>query len=111
MNLNAIVNDPAQQSWRSFTLDEANRALVLVKRIASDLVEAHGRMLDLHESAEAAAEAGAGQVDGMYRELRCVVDKLHGYLNWDFLDSFSPTTTVGVCRDSTDELGSGKHCS
>jgi len=30
---------------------------------------------------------------------------------WDFLDSFSPTTTVGVCRDSTDELGSGKHCS
>jgi len=31
--------------------------------------------------------------------------------NWDFLDSFSPTTTVGVCRDSTDELGSGKHCS
>jgi len=32
-------------------------------------------------------------------------------VDWDFLDSFSPTTTVGVCRDSTDELGSGKHCS
>ena len=29
----------------------------------------------------------------------------------EFLDSLSPTTTVGVCRDSTDELGSGKHCS
>jgi hypothetical protein len=32
-----------------------------------------------------------------------------GLLNRDFLDSFSPTTTVGVCRDSTDELGNGKH--
>ena len=80
MNLNAIVNDPTQQTWRSFTIDEANRSLVLVKRITSDLVEAHSRMLDLHESAEAAAEADAGQVDGMYRELRGVVDKLHGYL-------------------------------
>ncbi len=37
----------AQRGRKVFTADEANRALVLVRRIMTDIVERYGRMLDL----------------------------------------------------------------
>jgi len=81
MNLNALLNDTTKQSRRSFSVAEADRSLILVKRIVADLVEAHGHMLDLHESAEVAEEMGqAGRVDELYGDLKRKVCKLHGYL-------------------------------
>ena len=50
-----------QPPKRSFTLAEANRSLVLVRRVAADVVEAHGRLLDLQEALEAAEVAGCRQ--------------------------------------------------
>lgn len=40
---------------RYFTVAEANRALVLVRRIVSDVVAQYNRMLDLHETLESSS--------------------------------------------------------
>lgn len=44
---------------RVFSLPEANRALVLVKRIVTDVIFEYSRMIDLQEQLEAAEEAEA----------------------------------------------------
>jgi len=44
---------------RAFSLPEANRALVLVKRIVTDVIFEYSRMIDLQEQLEAAEEAEA----------------------------------------------------
>ena len=43
----------------TFTVAEANRALVLVKRIVADVLREHSRLVDLQEALEAAEEAGS----------------------------------------------------
>lgn len=81
MNLNAILNDPAQQRRRYFSVTEANRALVLVGRIVADIVDAYQYLLDLQELVEAAREsAPARQIEAVHRQVMLIVDKLHGYL-------------------------------
>lgn len=45
----AVVN-----GVKCFTLDEANRSLVLVKRIVADIVIDYARLMEFHEAAEAA---------------------------------------------------------
>ena len=42
---------------RNFTVAEANRAIVLVRRIVADVIFEYSRMLDLQEAFEAAEEA------------------------------------------------------
>lgn len=44
---------------RVFTVAEANRALVLVRRIVTDVLAEYNRMLDLQETVEAAEASGA----------------------------------------------------
>ena len=43
---------------RVFSLSEANRALVLIKRIVTDVIFEYSRMLELQEQLEMAEEAG-----------------------------------------------------
>lgn len=57
---------------RYFTLAEANRALVLVKRIIADVVTEYARLLDLLEAVEAAeadADAAEEYLDRAHKEL------------------------------------------
>jgi hypothetical protein len=44
---------------RRYTLDEANRSLVLVRRIVEDIVTDYSRLVDLQEAIEAAQTHGA----------------------------------------------------
>ncbi len=44
---------------RYFTLAEANRSLVLVRRIIADVIVEYSRLQELHEASEAAEAAGA----------------------------------------------------
>jgi hypothetical protein len=44
---------------RNFTVQEANRALVLVKRIVVDVIFGYSRLLDLQEALETAEAAGS----------------------------------------------------
>jgi hypothetical protein len=46
---------------RTFTLPEANRSLVLVKRIVGDVIFEYAKLLDLQEAVEAAEAGGAAQ--------------------------------------------------
>jgi len=43
---------------RYFTLDEANRALVLVRRVVADITSDYANLSDLQETMEAAQESG-----------------------------------------------------
>lgn len=53
---------------RFFTLDEANRALVLVRRIVADMVVEYSRLLDVHEEAEAAEAVGDADLFDVARQ-------------------------------------------
>lgn len=62
---------------RCFTLSEANRALVFVKRVVADIVVDYSRLLDLHEVMEAASAAGAlEQAESARDELLQVAERL-----------------------------------
>ncbi len=62
---------------RFFTPAQADRALVLVKRIIRDLVEGYHDLLDLQELTEAASAAGAvGQSHVLHVDLRRRADSL-----------------------------------
>lgn len=52
----AVMAEPAMR--RRFTPGDANRALVLVRRVVADVVRRYARMLDLHETIDAAETAG-----------------------------------------------------
>ena len=66
---------------RRFTLGEANKALVLVKRIIADVVADYGRLLDLHEMIESGAAAGAvDRTEGARDELVDVAERLRNCL-------------------------------
>ncbi len=62
---------------RYFNVGEANRSLVLVKRIVADMVRYYARLSDLQETLEAAAACGARkQSDTAREELLRTVEKL-----------------------------------
>lgn len=65
---------------RHFTLAEANRALVLVKRIVSDVVNYYGQLVDLQETIDAAQGNGAyDRCEATQRQLVDVAHKLQAY--------------------------------
>ncbi len=69
-NLNAGELEAASRPRRLFTVAEANRALVLVRRIVSDILTEYARLSDLQEMMEAAQESGK------YDRARSTRDKL-----------------------------------
>jgi len=66
---------------RLFTLAEANRSLVLVRRIVADVIVEHARMLDLQELLEAAEDKQADeQADEARRALLKTAGRLRSCL-------------------------------
>lgn len=62
---------------RFFSLQEADRALVLVRRVVADIVSRYGRLVDLQETIEAAQRGGAyDQVQAAQAELITVAEKI-----------------------------------
>ena len=62
---------------RYFTPSEASRALILIRRIVADVTAGYSRLLDLHETMEAAYESGSSREAADARdELVLVVDML-----------------------------------
>jgi len=67
---------------RYFTPAEAGRALVLVRRIIADVVAGYSRLLDLHETMEAAYESGSSREAADARDkLVLVVDMLQNCMD------------------------------
>ncbi len=65
---------------RHFSLAEANRALVLVRKIVGDVVGQYGRMIDLQEEVESAPGAGANdRTESLQRELVESARRLQGF--------------------------------
>lgn len=54
-------SQPEIKPKRVFSLPEASRALVLVKRIVTDVIFEYSRMIDLQEQLEAAEENGGAE--------------------------------------------------
>ena len=62
---------------RYFTLADANRSLVLVKRIVADVVTEYSRLLDLQELADAAqANEDCQRAENAHAELAATAEKL-----------------------------------
>lgn len=69
---------------RVFSLSEANRALVLVRRIVTDVIFEYSRMIELQEQLETAEETGTDEQSELARmdlirsagRLRCCLDEL-----------------------------------
>ena len=73
---------------RYFTPDEANRSLVLVKRIVEDIITRYHRLVDLQELIDTAQRTGAhAQCDLAQQELVRVAEKIQS------------------CAEELDELG------
>ena len=65
---------------RHFSPGEANRALVLVRKIVADVVGQYGRMIDLQEEVEMAQGSGAyDRSELLQRELVDAAKRLQGY--------------------------------
>ncbi len=66
---------------RYFTVAAANRALVLVRRIVSDVIVEYARLVDLQEMLDAAEKASAlAEADSARQELVLTVDRLQSCL-------------------------------
>jgi hypothetical protein len=72
-----ISLDPGDQTSRYFTLEQANRALVLVRRIVVQLQEQYARMLELSRRTEGTEQEYqqtldpiVGRFNGLMEELR-----------------------------------------
>jgi len=62
---------------RHFTLDQANRALVLIRRVVGDIIIEYQQLLDFSEAAEAAAAAGkTAQIEDCHDKVVDAVDRL-----------------------------------
>ena len=62
---------------RRFTVDRANRSLVLIRRVIADVIIDYQQMLDLQEIVEATGSCGRGEHVGRYREeLAATVQRL-----------------------------------
>jgi len=69
--------DTQQRIRHFFTLDEANRSLVLVRRIVSDIVKHYERLLEIHETVEALeADGRFGQLEDARDDLVLTADKI-----------------------------------
>ena len=67
-------------SRRFFTLTEANRSLVLVRRIATDVVGSYARLIELQETLEAAQQCGKYDLATEAQEqILTIVDRVRGY--------------------------------
>jgi hypothetical protein len=64
---------------RKFTLESANRALPLVRRIVADVVRTHGRACDLHRRLETRKPRSVR--DEIERDLNDVVEQLQDYVD------------------------------
>ena len=66
---------------RFFTIAEANRSLVLIERIAADIIADHSQLLDMHERVEAAQAASrCNSAEATRYQLAASVRKLQGFL-------------------------------
>jgi hypothetical protein len=66
---------------QSFTLGQANRALVLVRRIVGDVMSQYGRLVDLQETLETAEAAGdTGRYETARRGLARSAGRLRTFL-------------------------------
>src|SRR6476620_2230168 len=63
---------------RRFTLEQANRALPLVRRVVHDIVSTRDQATQLQTTLESIA---AGQKKRIQEELDTAIDKLHAYLD------------------------------
>ena len=63
---------------RRFTLEQANRALPLVRRIVTDIVQTREQATDLQSQLEAANGKAPKRVQ---QDLDVAIDKLHAYLD------------------------------
>jgi hypothetical protein len=63
---------------RRFTLEQANRALPLVRRVVNDIVQTREQATDLQSRLES---AGAKDQKRIQQDLDVAIDKLHAYLD------------------------------
>ncbi len=74
--------DTQDVALRNFTIADANRALVLVRRIVSDVVAQYARLLDMQETAEVAEAQGASaQLSAARQELLVLSSRLRDCLD------------------------------
>lgn len=65
---------------RQFTLDEANRSLVLVRRIVADIVGGYQKLMELQETLEALPTSSREQCESTRRVLIQTIERLQGHL-------------------------------
>lgn len=80
-NVHAQWRSYPSQPRRFFSVELANRALLLVRRVVGDMMEAYGDLLDLHERLEVARQRNSKRrIELIHAELARRVDRFEGYL-------------------------------
>jgi len=68
---------PQRRVRHFFSLEDANKSLVLVRRIVADVVGHYDRLVEVHETVEALETAGRlGQVEDVRDELVATADRI-----------------------------------
>ena len=68
---------PKRRIRHFFSVEDANRSLVLVRRIVADVVGHYDRLVEVHETVEALETAGRlGQVEDAREELVVTADRI-----------------------------------
>lgn len=71
----------APKPRRFFTVDQANRALVLIRRIVADILLEYEKLNDLQETIEAAQAVGRSEhAKSITEELVDAISIIHGYV-------------------------------
>lgn len=65
---------------RFFTVAEANRALVLVKKIVDDITEEYSRLTELHEMSEVSTDSESSLGNEVRQQLVNSVTRIQGYV-------------------------------
>jgi hypothetical protein len=79
-SMEVVASGPA--NTRFFTLAQANRSLVLVRRIVCEVVREYSRLLELEEMIDSAGQAGSEhQLDSARKSLVASVDTLQTCLD------------------------------
>ncbi len=80
IDVHSEIPQDAAGRRRCFSIDEANRALVLVKRIVADVVASYARLVDLQEVMETAQVGGDyGASRRAQQDLMAVAKRLQGF--------------------------------
>lgn len=75
-----LAHDAPMLTRKPFTLAEADRSLVLVRRVVADIVQHYTRLVDLQESIDAAQASGAyEQCETSQRQLVEVAQRLQAF--------------------------------